>query len=47
MASIKENTPFANALLELGQEDGKEQEYLEELLKVQKVMEDQPDLVSF
>ncbi len=47
MASVKETYPFANALLELGQEDGKEKEYLDELLKVRKVMEEQPELVSF
>ncbi len=46
MALIRENAPFANALLEIGQEEGKQKEFLDELLSIKKVMKDNPEFTD-
>lgn len=46
MALIKENAPFASALLEIGQEEGKQKEFLDELLDIKKVMSENPEFAT-
>lgn len=41
---VSQPAPFAQALLELGQENGKEFEYLEDLEQIEKTFKENPDL---
>lgn len=41
---VSQTAPFAQALLELGEEKGRKQEYLEDLLQIEKTFRENPEL---
>ena len=44
MISFKENSPYASALLDLGLEDGKADLYMNELFRIKKTIQENPEL---